>query len=187
MKMAECELESISPYSQSRHYTVEKLPRELPVDYEKRTWRERCHVGPDGHLFIPPMAFANAIKQAAKYAAISIPGQGSARYTKNFEAGIMVADKLILPETLETVQGEWLFVPSDGRRGGGKRVDKCFPVIPEWEGKVIFYILDDIIVKDVFAQVLDVAGSLVGIGRFRPSNTGYYGRFNVKHVEWVER
>jgi hypothetical protein len=186
MKLVECQLESISPYSQSKHYTVEKLPRENPVDYEKRTWRERCNTNSDGHLIIPPMAFANCIKQAAKYAAIPIPGQGRALYTKNFEAGVMVAEPLVLPETKENVGFEWLFLPSDGRRGGGKRVDKCFPLIPFWSGAVNFYLLDDIITQEVFAQVLDVAGALVGIGRFRPQNTGYYGRFKVNHIEWAE-
>jgi hypothetical protein len=188
MKIAECEFESVTPYSQSRHYKVEKLPRELAVDYEERTWRERCHVMPDGsdRLFIPPMAFANCLKGAAQYLALPVPGKGKTTYTKHFNAGVMVADPLILPLLKTHVEGEWLFLPSDGRRGGGSRVEKCFPLIREWKGKVTYYILDDILTKDVFEQVVRTSGNLIGIGRFRPQNWGYYGRFKLVNMEWVE-
>ncbi len=187
MKIAECMLHSLSPYSQSRYYKTEKLPKELPGDFEERTWRERCHVREDGHIIIPPMAFANSLKEAAKYLSLPIPGKARQTFTKHFEAGVLVTDPLVLVPTKDTVQGEWFFVPSDGRRGGGRRVEKCFPVIPEWAGQVNFFILDDIITKDAFTQVLETSGSLIGIGRFRPRNLGYYGRFKVGKVNWIEK
>jgi len=187
MKLAVCGLESLSSYSQSRHYKVEKLPKELPGDFEERTWRERCHVREDGHIIIPPMAFSQSLKEAAKYLSLPIPGKARQTFTKHFEAGILVTDPLVLVDTKEEVQGEWLFVPSDGRRGGGTRVEKCFPLILSWAGRVTYYILDDIITQDAFTQVLTASGSLIGIGRFRPRNLGYYGRFKVTHVDWTDR
>lgn len=186
MKLVECELQSTTPYSQSKFYNVEKLSEELPAAYEERTWRERCHVNSDGLVFMPPMAFSNNIKEAAKYASIAIPGKGSSKYTKNFEAGILVVDPIVLPIKKDDVQHEWVFVPSNGIRGGGKRVMKCFPLIPEWRGNVTYHIIDDIITQDVFEKVLDVGGNLIGLGRFRPSNMGYYGRFKVLKVTWVD-
>lgn len=180
MKLAVTELKSASAYSQSRKYDIPKLPKELPKAYEERTWRERCHVTENDQIFIPPMAFANTLKEAAKYLSIQIPGMGKSTYTKHFESGVMVVDPLLLPITKDNVKGEWLFVPSDGKRGGGRRVDKCFPVIPQWQGKVTWYIFDDIITEDIFRQVLETAGNIIGIGRFRPRNMGYYGRFTVE-------
>ena len=185
MKMAECLLKSTTPYSQSKHYVTEKLPQEQPAAYEERTWRDRCHVNADGNIIIPPMAFTNSVKEAAKFMNRKIPGQRNATFTKHFEAGILVSDPLVLPIKKEAVQGEWLFVPSNGQRGGGSRVDKCFPLIPAWEGNVTFYILDDLITEDIFGEALDVAGNLIGIGRFRPRNMGYYGRFKVTGMEFV--
>ncbi len=187
MKIAECQLESVSPYSQSRYYKTEKLPKELPVDYEIRTWRDRCHVDKDDNIIIPPMAFVNSLKEAAKYLSISIPGKNKQTFTKHFEAGVLATDTVTLPIKKADVESEWLFVPSDGRRGGGSRVEKCFPLIREWKGMVAFFILDDIITEDVFKQVLDASGNLIGIGRFRPRNLGYYGRFKAKKVVWVDR
>lgn len=184
MKLAIAELKSTSPYSQSRFYNAEKLPKELPKDYEERTWKERCHVTDKDQLFIPPMAFANSLKEAAKYLSIQIPGKGKSTYTKHFESGVLVTEPLYLPIAKHEIKGEWLFVPSDGQRGGGRRVEKCFPYIPQWAGKVNYYIMDDIITKDVFMQVLETSGKLIGIGRFRPRNMGYYGRFDVVDLQF---
>lgn len=187
MKQAIAQLESISPYSQSKHYStdqVPKLPRELPKDYEARTWRNRLHVNEAGNVFIPPTAFKNCLSEAAKYLNVQIPGQGKATYTKHFEAGVLVIDPLDLKIKAEDVPGEWLFVPADGKRGSGKRVEKCFPIIHEWAGAVRFLILDEIITKEVFHKVLTGAGQFIGIGRFRPRNNGFYGRFQITELGW---
>ena len=176
------ELKSISPYSQSKFYQVPKFDKERPDDYEKRTWRERLHVNKDGFVIIPPMAFKNALSEAARYLSIQIPGKGKSTYTKHFEAGVMVVEPLILPIKKEDVQGEWLHVPSDGRRGGSTRVLKCFPLIQEWRGDVVFHVLDKTITIDVFKNHLEQAGQFIGLGRFRPRNNGYYGRFEVVNL-----
>ena len=184
MKTAIATLRSTSPYSQSKHYQTEKLAKELHNDYEARTWRDRLHSDESGNVFIPPMSFKNCLSDAAKFLSIQIPGKGKATYTKHFEAGVLVVDALILPIKKEDVPGEWLFVPSDGVRGSGKRVEKCFPVIHQWGGKVEFLIFDETITEDVFTSVLNQAGAFIGIGRFRPRNNGFYGRFKVENVDW---
>lgn len=185
MITAVAQLESVSPYSQSRHYEVDKLPKELANDFEKRTWRERCHVNEDGNVYIPPMSLKNCLSEAAKYLGIQIPGKGKATFTKHFEAGVLVMDPVVLPVKKEEIAGEWYFVPADGKRGSGSRVSKCFPVVPAWSGEAKFYVLDQTITKDVFQQHLEEAGKFIGIGRFRPRNNGFYGRFSVKSVKWT--
>lgn len=184
MDIAIARLKSISPYSQSRHHGTDKTKNENPNDYEKRTWRERLHANDDGNVFIPPMAFKNCLSEAAKFLGRQIPGKGKSTYTKHFEAGVLVMDSLVLSIKKDAVPGEWLFVPSDGRRGGGSRVEKCFPVIHEWTGDVKFYVLDPTITEEVFTEHLTEAGSFIGIGRFRPRNNGFYGRFSVESVKW---
>ena len=187
MKTAQVKLKSTSPYSQGRYHETLKKDKELHKDYEVRTWREKMHTLPDtGQVFIPPMSFAVSIKEAAKYLNIQIPGKGKSTFTKNFDAGIMVTEPLLIDAFKETVECENLFVPADGRRGGTTRVMKTFPLIHNWEGTVTYYILDDIITQEVFARVLEASGQLIGVGRFRPRNCGYYGRFEVLNIEWNE-
>ena len=189
MHIAKAYLVSKTPYSQSKHIDESEHPKknkESPDDYENRTWMHRMHVTSDGHVYIPMTSFTGCIRTAAKRLRIRIPGKGQAEYGKYFEAGIDAAGDLVLPTLASDAPKERLFVPSDGKPGGGKRVFRNFPRIDSWEGEMTFYILDDLIPQDVFHQVLKSAGLLVGIGRFRPENRGFYGRFSVKSFEWIE-
>lgn len=184
MKTAKITLKSTSPYSQSRLIQSPREPKETADDHEKRTWRERMHVNVDGNVFIPPMAFKNCLSESAKYLGMQIPGKGKATYTKHFEAGLLIMDPLVLPIRAEDVVGEWFHVPADGRRGGSRRVLRCFPVIPSWAGDVIAYVLDEAITSEVLDTHAREAGRFIGIGRFRPRNNGFYGRFEVERIVW---
>lgn len=184
MKTATATLKSITPYSQGKYHESPRLEKEAPDAYEQRTWRERLHYHEDGQVFIPPMAFKNCLAEAAKYLSLKIPGKGKATFTKHFEAGVVVTEGLNLSISKQDVKSESLLVPSDGRRGGGSRVKKIFPLIPSWQGVVVFHVLDDIIDEKTFEYVLQQAGLFIGIGRFRPRNSGYYGRFNFEKIEW---
>lgn len=187
MIRATVELESASPYSQSRMHDTPKEAKERPDDYEKRVWREKAHVNKDGNLFIPPMVFKNCLSEAAKYLSQQVPGKGKQTFTKHFDAGVIVTDPLVLPEKKDTVPGEWINANADGKKGSGTRVKRCFPVVQAWKGKMTFLILDHTITEDAFKYHLEQAGSFIGIGRFRPRNGGYYGRFIVKKVDWQEQ
>lgn len=188
MKTLIAKLQSVSPYSQSKVITAEKLAKENHNDYEERTWRERLHVTEDGRVYIPPMAFKAALSEAAKYLSLPIPGKGKSTYTKHFEAGVLCADALVLDIKAADVQGERIFVPASGKRGDGCRVWKTFPVIPSWTGDVKFHVIDETVLNKhednmtVFHHVLQQAGAFIGVGRFRPRNNGYYGRFSVVSI-----
>ena len=184
MKKVVVKLQSISPYSQSKYVDVEKYDREGAEDYEARTWRERLHVDEQGQVFIPPMAFKNCLTDVAQYLSMQIKGKGKQTYTKHFQAGVLVMDPVPLGINKDDVAGESLFVPADGKRGGPRRVKKIFPMIPQWKGEVIFYVLDEIITESVFREHLDKAGKFIGIGRFRPRNNGFYGRFEILGIKW---
>lgn len=184
MRIAIATLRSVSPYSQSRPVQSLKSRDETHDDFEQRTWRERCHVDGKGQAYIPPMGFKNCIAEAAKYKSIQIPGKGKSTYTKHFEAGILCKEPMPLGVALEDIKGERLFVPADGKRGGGKRVWKTFPVFHEWSGEVEFLVLDELIDDEVFHNHLVDAGQFIGIGRFRPRNNGFYGRFAVESIVW---
>ena len=186
MKIAVAHLRSISPYSQSRAHETPKENRETPDAYEVRTWREKCHVTPDGNIFIPPMAFKQSLDRSAQMLSRQIPSKGKATYTKFFLSGVMCIDPVVLPITKSEVAPERIYANADGKRGSGKRVYRTFPVIPKWESDVSFTILADEITPDVFEEHLRQAGNFVGIGRFRPGNGGYFGRFAVDGIKWQQ-
>lgn len=187
MITATVHLKSLSPYSQSRAHVVPKLDKEGADVYEQRTWRERLHTDTDGMVYIPHSAFKNCLSEAAKYLSLQIPGKGKATYTKHFEAGVMVLSPMPLGVHKDTIEGETLYLNADGVRGSGKRVWRTMPLIRSWEGTVEFLIVDPMITREVFEKVLDEAGRLIGIGRYRPRNNGIYGRFAVQSLDWQEQ
>ena len=133
------------------------------------------------------MAFKLSLAESAKFLGMKIPGKRNATYTKHFEAGILVLEGMPIGIKKDEVKGEALFVPSDGKRGGGSRVEKIFPLIPKWKGDVQFYVLDQTITAPVFEQHLKESGNFIGIGRFRPRNNGFYGRFRLTSMKWQEQ
>lgn len=184
-----CEFDIIGTASLSFSAPVQskKGTGETPDAFEERTWRERIHVDKDGEAFIPPTALKNCLAEAAKYLSESVPGKGKSTYTKHFEAGVLVTDPLMLGIKASEIVGERLFVPASGKRGDGKRVWKTFPVIPEgWSCHGQLYLLDPVLIDkpEKVEEYLGHAGKFIGMGRFRPRNNGFYGRFVIKNFEY---
>lgn len=186
MKTACVSLKSFSAYSQSQKHEAPKKEKELEDDYAKRTFREFLHVMPDGHVFIPAMAFNKAIQTAARYLREKIPGKGNSEYQKHFMGGMTCQQEgLYLPWKKDEVEYERLYLNADGKSGGNKRVWRYYPVIPEWAGTLEFYIFDVTITEEIFEKCLAEAGYYIGIGRFRAEKGGMYGRFTVESVKWT--
>jgi len=182
MKTCIAKIEGISPYSQSRAIQSTKNTGEGHEDFENRTWRERLHVNENGNVFVPPMAIKNCLSNVAKFLSETVPGKGKATYTKHFDAGVMVINPCDIGVKASDVEGEKLFVPSDGKKGGGSRVWKTFPLIKEWKFECEIILLDPLLIDkpEKVEEYLGHAGKFIGLGRFRPRNGGFYGRFKVK-------
>lgn len=184
-------IEGSAPLSQGAAFKSERLTNEPHADYDARCWREHLHVDKDGNVFIPATAMKNCLSEIAKYLSKPVPGKGKATFTKHFEAGVVVADDAVVHDTgnkpvkADAVEGEDVYVPSDGQRGGSSRVWKRFPKIPTgWRAMFTILLLDDTINQAVFEEHIGYAGRYIGLGRFRPRNNGMYGRFEVKEIKW---
>ncbi len=182
--IAQATLESLAPYSQSRFHNTPKIEKESSDAYDKRTWQGHLHTNEEGHIVIPPTAFMRCVQDGAKYLSMPVPGKGKATYTKNFNSGVLVLEPLVLPIKARDCEFEDLFLNADGLRGSGKRVMRRMPVIHKWSGTVSFHVTDDTITEDVFLYTLEQSGQFRGIGRFRPQNGGFYGRFKVSKLVW---
>jgi len=173
----------VSPISFSKAIQSKKETGEGDDAFEERTWLERLHVDANGEVFIPPNAVKNMLRDCAKYLGESIKGKGRATWTKHFQAGIMIVEPCLLglKSTSKLVQRERLFVPSDGKPGGSKRVWKNFPTILNWETTVIINVLDPLLIAkpEKIEEYLRYSGKFIGLLRWRPRNGGYYGRFDV--------
>jgi len=186
VRIAICELESVSPYSQSRYHDTPKKDQETHEQYRDRTWREHMHYDENGEVFIPPMSIKNALTNAAKRLGMKVVGKGQKTYGNYFASGVLVTEPVMLGIDKDSVPGEKLFLPADGKAGSGSRVTKIYPRIDKWKGTAKVIILDGIITEKIFAKHMEEAGKYVGLGRFRPANNGFYGRFKVNSIKWQE-
>lgn len=187
MKTVQVTIEGVAPISFSAPIQSVKKQGEAHDAFEERTWRERMHVEND-EIFIPPGALKGCIQDTAQYLSEPIPGKGSSKYTKHFQAGIMVVSPLMLGMKPKDVDCDRRFVPADGKPGGGKRVWKNFPIVPPpWECDAEILVLDPTLEDHIHKvrEYLEYGGKLIGMGRFRPRNRGHYGRFKLTKFEVV--
>jgi hypothetical protein len=181
MLKATFELEGNGPIGFSAPIKSPRKTGEAHDAYEERTWRERMHVDDEGMVFIPANAIKLCLSDCARYLGESVPGKKSATYTKHFEAGVLVTEPMPLGVKSADVPGQRQFVPSDGKKGGGKRVWKTFPVLAKWRTRGVLYLLDPVLIDkpEKVKEYLTHAGRFIGLGWFRPRNGGYFGRFSV--------
>jgi hypothetical protein len=190
MKTVQVTYRSDSPYAQGRPLAPGEFPKkdkESCDDYEKRSWPEKAHIDKDGNAFIPTIQLRNSVIEAAAFLGQKIKGKGQSTWTKHFQSGLTVlSGPIMLGVKKADLVGKWMYVPSDGKIGGGKRVWRCFPVFESWGGTVEFAVLDDEITKEAFKYHVEQAGLLIGIGSFRVRNRGWFGRYTVTKVDWKE-
>lgn len=185
IRLAEAEVKGISPLSFGRAFQSSKKDGERDDEFDERCWRERMHVARDGIVTIPAMMVKLAIDSAAQRMSMKIPGKGNNTYTKHFTGGILVADDPRLEGVrADKVPGLRLYVNADGKRGGGTRVWRRFPMIDQWETTLRVHVMDDVVSEPIFLKALVHAGMFIGFGRFAPRNRGVNGRFTVGGVKW---
>jgi len=184
-------LEGTAPIAFGAPITTKKNTGENHDAFEERTWRERMHQDADGLVFITPMALKNCLSKVAQFLGETVPGKGKATYTRHFVTGVMVAEPMPLMNgggkrvKAADVKPNRLFVPSDGKRGGGTRVWKNFPVIPQWSTTATIYVRDPLLVDkpEKVQEYLEHAGKFIGLGSLRMENNGYFGGFKVTSFE----
>jgi hypothetical protein len=181
-------LTGLTPMTHSHQHYSPKLEGESHDAYEQRTWRSKLNVSADGKsIVLPAHGMHQCIIAAAKYSKRQIPGQGKATWTAKFSAGIMLLDDPRLEIDPASVDSITISANSDGVRGSGKRVPRIFPIIPlGWTTTFDVYILDPIITEVVFREMVDIAGTFVGMGQFRPQNGGTNGRFRISRLAWAD-
>jgi len=192
MQSVTVRLQGETPYSQSAPFLSKRENKESADEFEKRCWKERAHAMPDGRVFIPPMALVYALQSTAQLLGMQVKGRGKSTYTKHFKAGVLITDPMLLsldskPVMVSEVEGKWYYVDANGKRGSGTRVWRCYPEIPAgWETEATIYVLDDTITREVFEEHLFEAGRFRGLGRFRPENGGFFGRFTPEKFQWTK-
>jgi len=157
---------------------------------EERLWQRKVPVADDGQCCLNPFCVTNSLVAAAKWLGRKVDGKSG--FTGRFQKGTTPGSKVLLykPDgkkllsvTIADIDPVLLFVPSDGKRGTGTRVERIFPTLhPEWIARGDVYIWDGKITEQQFRDHLEAVGKFVGWGSMRVENGGINGRFQVDEV-----
>jgi hypothetical protein len=184
MYRANVTIKGNAPLSCSKQHRSAFLDGESHEEYDARTWREKANYDALGIVFVPAMAFKQAMDLAAKRLAIPDPDNKRANFTKYFISDVICEKNLSIGIHKDKMPPVTINANVDGVRGSGKRVPRIFPQTQEWGGKISFLIMEEKIKPEHFEKVLNNAGRSIGVGQFRPEKGGLNGRFEVTKVEY---
>lgn len=166
--------------------TSVKTNQETHDQFDQRTWQEKVRRDDQGRVYWPHFAIKNALEESGKFLSMKIPGEGKKTFTDRFRKGILVVTPMYLQlhngrqVTIDDIVPERLFVPSDGKRGSGKRVMRTFPSLPKWQGTAEIHIADPKITDEVLIEHLETVGQFIGFGSMRIGNGGVNGMSEVQ-------
>ena len=153
--------------------TITKILKKDP-DNEKAYTREAelgLYQDKDIGIYVPALWFESALVKAG--ANEQLRGSGRKTYKDMMKAFILVE-----PEKIPIKPQEYEVFRSCVRIGQA-RITRARPLIKDWKCGFKINLWDDTISLDVFRNILDYAGSYVGVGDWRPK----YGLFEVTKFE----
>lgn len=190
MKTFEFTIASQGPMLWGRQINDEDRPETTSKgDFEQERWRERMLSDEDGVPMLPRLAINNCLTEAAKALRKTIPGRGKSEYGAVFARALVPPDSDVrLDVDIQDVKPVTMFVPSDGKKGGGKRVNRIFAQINNWKATFKVVALDNAITTEIMELVANYASMCVGFGAMRPGNKncGQCGRFKVLSIKEIE-
>jgi len=156
---------------------------ETHAQFEERCWKQKVPLS-GNQCLISGFAVRNALESAASRLQMKVPSS-KGTFTKLIKQGCLCYGPFLLhkhdgnPLTLEDIEPLLLFVPSDGKRGSAKRVERVFPQANEWMTEVEVHVLDERITEEVMREHIAEVGRYIGFGSMRVENGGMNGRFEV--------
>lgn len=161
----------------------------------ERIWKDRALVDGDNCLCISAVSLHRSLMSAGAW--LSMKLEGKKTFTKRFTAGVMCHKPMFqvmkdgkpirASELNKSAYRIDLYVPSDGKQGGTKRVWRTYPrVLPPWTVDVELLITDDAITQEVLEAHAKCAGLHDGIGSMRIGRGGPNGLWELSNLTLSE-
>lgn len=184
MEKVKVRIEGISPLLMHR-FPVGEEDKESKVRNRTQTKDDvesYLYQDEEGKLVQPATHLIASLKKAG--AKFQIPGQGKLTFKNLMGSGaVIIEPDMILHENQKwEIDRRPVVIRSGAQRS---RIVRSRPMLKEWA--LVFNIEydEDEIPKSVLNEVLVYAGKRVGIGDFRPSVGGSFGRFIVTQFDGV--
>lgn len=189
MKSFSVKIKGLTPYMQHRMddkkledwEKCRKNIMERPeVSHEDAIRAEyHCYRNAEGRCFIPSEQIRGSLIGAGTYMKAKVGGRAKSM-------------KVIVAATFQPAPEEILipdFDTIDKRSAVNKNVKARVMVIrpkwSEWSASFTLNVYEDTITKETINQLMTYAGSYVGIGSYRPTANGLFGRFEVEDIKSI--
>lgn len=186
MKKYQIRIEGVTPYMQHRmdDLTLDQWEKsrgkiiERPDIAKEDQLRAEFHMYRDeeGKPFIPAEHLRGAMIKAGGFVKSKV---GNAKKSmKNVVAGMFY----VFPERL-SLHDKWVVDKRSAVNQNNKARVICIrPKWEQWNTKFELHIDNDTITDETVKEILMYAGQYCGIGSFRPTNNGLFGRFKTISV-----
>jgi hypothetical protein len=152
-----------------------------PITEEQLTWKQKAYFNKDGLLYVPSENLQQCYKDAAKFWGQKIPGEGKKTYTNVFEKATIFEDGMFgVSMTADDLIPFGRNMNGNPNAIGKHLVYKIRPLIPRWDLTFIVHSFDARLTPEVMRTVTQYAGSVVGIGDWRPT----HGRFVLDFIDF---
>lgn len=186
MKKYNIKLKSLTPYMQHRMDDLsladwEKCRKQIierPEVSKADSHRAEYHSyrNKDDSCYIPAEHIRQSLINAGTYMKSKVGARSKSMKTIVAACFIVTPDEILIPD--------WDQI--DKRSAVNKNIKgRVMVVRPKWSNWKIEFILEcheSSITKESIAQLFEYAGKFCGIGSYRPTNNGLFGRFEVIEV-----
>lgn len=179
-------IEGITPYMQHRMDDVkleewEKNRKQIierpDVNIEDVKRAEyHCYRGKEGQCFIPAEQMRIALINGGTYLKSKVGTR-----TKSMK-GIIAAVLQINPEQITLPDYDEIDKRSAVNRNVKARVMVVRPKWMKWKAEFEMILDNGTLTKEMLTELVSVTGNYVGIGSYRPTNNGYFGRFKLNDI-----
>lgn len=187
MKSYRIKIKGVTPYMQHR-MDDQKLEQweklrgpihERPeVSHEDAVRAEyHCYRNSDGKCFIPADQIRGSLISAGSYVKAKVGGR-----SKSMKV-LVAAMFIVEPEHITIPDYDAIDKRSAVNKNVKARVIVIRPKWTNWEAEFTLNVYEDSINQDQISQLFEYAGNLVGIGSFRPTNNGLFGRFAMTEIK----
>lgn len=180
-------ISGITPYMQHRmddislqewekvHSSIITPSKSAQPDYNRALFHS--YVDSSGNFFIPADHIRGALITAGTYVKGKVGAQ--TKSMKSTVAGMF----FIKEEKIKLTPFDEIDKRSAVNKNVKARVIVVRPRWNEWKTSFTLLVDNDTISQEMIEQLLQYAGNNVGIGSYRPTNNGMFGRFKVDSIK----
>lgn len=149
---------------------------EVSEEVNKRA-EYHCFRNKDEQCYIPADHIKGALINAGSYLKAKVGGRSKSMKILVAACFSVSPDEIIIPE-FDAIDRR-----SAVNRNIKARVIVVRPKWTNWEAEFELMVQEKTITKETIKELIEIAGNLVGIGSFRPTNNGSFGRFKLTGIE----